>query len=152
MITFRKAKPEEYPRIIAMQTEVFCGEQDIPEELIGTFLEQNPNCWCAEQDGIIIGSVASWEENGEIHVGRFIVAPEYRGQKIGTRLMAYAFQELFDGGAETLFFEARDSAAAIIRSMGGQCTGEAFAFFRGNVTPMVLKKKSFQTIITDIRL
>lgn len=58
---FRKVKPEEYPRIISMQTEIFCGEQDIPEELIGTFLDQNPICWCAEQDENIIGSIASWE-------------------------------------------------------------------------------------------
>lgn len=143
-MTFRKAKPEEYPRIIDMQTEVFCGEQDIPEELIGTFLDQNPNCWCAEQDGIMIGSVSSWKENGEIHVGRFIVAPEYRGQKIGTGLLAYVFQELFESGAETLFFEARDSAAAIIRSMGGVAVGEPFLFYRGNVTPMMLNKEDFK--------
>lgn len=140
----RKIKPEEFADIIAMQTEIFCGEQDIPEELIGTFLERKPICWCAEKDGNIIGSIASWEENGEIHVGRFVVAPEYRRQKIGTKLMTHAFQDLFNGGIETLFFEARDSAAAIIRAMGGKAIGEPLLFYRGTVTPMMLKKDNFK--------
>ena len=73
-----------------------------------------------------------------------IVAPEYRGQKIGTGLLEYVFQELFESGAETLFFEARDSAAAIIRSMGGVAVGEPFLFYRGNVTPMMLNKEDFK--------
>lgn len=74
------------------------------------------------------------------------MSPEFRGQKIGTRLVAYTFQELFDSGVETLFFEARDSAAAIISSMGGEAVGEPFLFYRGNVTPMMLTKKKFQGI------
>ena len=139
-LNIRKATAEEIPQIIAIQTEIFCGEQDIPEELIDTFLSNCPTCWVAERDGRIAGSIASWEENGETHLGRFVVLPQLRGQKIGTKLLNYAVQDLFAAGVESIHVEARDSAARMLRAMGGRDTGDPFPFYRGNVTPMVLEK------------
>ena len=142
-LVYRKASVEEYPLIIALQTEIFCGEQKIPEELIDAFLANEPTCWCAEQSGRIVGSVAAWQECGEIHVGRFVVLPEMRGQKIGTRLLNHAVRELFDSGAEVLCMEARDTAVRILLGMGGMICGESFEFYLGNVTPMKLEKKAY---------
>ena len=139
-LNIRKATAEEIPQIIAIQTEIFCGEQDIPEELIATFLSSCPTCWVVERDGRIAGSIASWEENGETHLGRFVVLPQLRGQKVGTKLLAYAVQDLFAAGVESSHVEARDSAARMLRAMGGRDTGDPFPFYRGNVTPMVLEK------------
>ena len=79
----RRADEAEYPRILALQTEVFCGEQDIPEEIIASFLSNGPTCWVAERDGRIVGSIAAWTENGETHLGRFAVIPELRGKMTG---------------------------------------------------------------------
>ena len=139
-LNIRKAMAEEIPQIIAIQTEIFCGEQEIPEELIATFLQSRPTCWIAELDGRIVGSIASWEENGETHLGRFVVLPELRGQKIGTKLLDHAVSDLFDAGVESITVEARDSAARMFRALGGRDTGAPFPFYRGNVTPMVLEK------------
>ena len=142
-LVFRKASVEEYPLIIALQTEIFCGEQKIPEELIDAFLANNPICWCAEQSGRIVGSVAAWQESGETHLGRFIVLPEMRGQQIGTRLLNHAARELFDSGVEVLCMEARDTTVRIVLGMGGMICGEPFEFYLGNVTPMRLDKKAY---------
>ncbi len=142
-LVFRRATEEEIPQIIALQTEIFSGEQDIPEELIDSFLSSRPVCWCAEREGRIVASVSAWEENGEIHLGRFIVVPALRGQQIGSKLLEHAVRELFDSGVEVLYGEARDSAAGIIRAMGGRETGQPFPCYRGNVTPMVLEKNAF---------
>lgn len=139
-LVFRRADEEELSQIIAMQTEIFCGEQGIPEELIGTFLANEPICWCAEKNGRIVGSVAAWREQNEVHLGRFIVLPQMRGQKIGTKLLNHAVRELFESGVEALHMEARDTTVRIVLGMGGKICGEPFAFYLGNVTPMVLEK------------
>ena len=138
-LIFRKADSEEIPQIIAMQTEVFSGEQGIPEEMIDSFLLCRPTCWIAEQEGQIVGSISAWEEEGVTHLGRFVVLPPLRGQKIGTKLLKHAVNELFSSGTEKIYMEARDSAAKMIRAMGGRDIGEPFEFYCGNVTPLVLE-------------
>ena len=145
-LSIRKATKEEIPQIIDIQKEIFCGEQSIPEELIGTFLSSHPICWVAEQNGRIVGSISSWEEEKEVHLGRFVVLPRFRGQKIGTKLLNHAVFELFQNGVEIITIEARDSAARMIRAIGGRDIGDAFAFYLGNVTPMVLEKEAYRQI------
>ena len=142
-LSIRRAREDELPQIIAIQTEVFCGEQEIPEELIADFLTGSPICWVAERDGRIAATLSAWTEDGEVHVGRFVVLPPLRGRRIGTRLLEHAARELFAGGVERLYAEARDSAARMLRALGGREIGAPFPFYRGNVTPMVLEKEAF---------
>ena len=142
-LTIRRANDEEIPQIITIQTEIFSGEQNIPAEIIDSFLSNRPICWVAEQKGTIIGSIASWEENDGIHLGRFVVLPQFRGQKIGTKLLNHAVLELFNSKIEIIYMEARDSTARMVRALGGRDTGKPFNFYLGNVTPMVLEKNAF---------
>ncbi len=142
-LSFRSAEAGEMPRILRMQTEIFCGEQDIPEDLIAAFLSCGPTCWVAERGGEIVASIAAWEEGGKVHLGRFVVLPQLRGRKIGTELLRHAVRELFGGGTETIYMESRDSTARMVRTIGGRDTGEPFAFYRGNVTPQVLEKSAW---------
>ena len=69
--------------------------------------------------------------------------PELRGRGIGKALLKHAALELFRGDTEIIFAEARDSAAKMVRAMGGRDTGAPFPFYRGNVTPLVLEKAAF---------
>ena len=66
-IIFRQAVREDMPQIMKLQTDVFNGEQKIPAKDINGFLDKNPQCWCAVLNGVVIGTVAAWRENGEIH-------------------------------------------------------------------------------------
>lgn len=59
-LSIRRAREDELPQIIAIQTEVFCGEQEIPEELIAGFLSGSPICWVAERDGRIAATLSAW--------------------------------------------------------------------------------------------
>ena len=78
---FRQATKDEIPRILAMQADVFHGEQGIPADDIDTFLAKKPICWCAESkaDGKIYAATAAWQEDNETHWGRFVVFPTARG-------------------------------------------------------------------------
>lgn len=140
---FRRATAEEMPRIIALQADVFSGEQGIPRGDVDTFVEKNPICWCAESEGKIYGAVAAWHQDGEMHWGRFVVFPAARGHHIGTRLARCSFDDIFSDGTEKLIIDARDATVKIVCSMGGKIAGEAYKFYDGNVTPVILRKQDY---------
>lgn len=142
-LTFRRARPEELPRILAMQADVFSGEQGIPSDDIDAFLAKEPICWCAETGGKIYAAAAAWTEGGETHWGRFVVFPAAHGMHIGTQLARAAFRDLFDTGVETIHMDARDATVAIVCGMGGRVVGAPYPFYEGNVTPVVLERSAF---------
>lgn len=144
----RRARNEDIPRILVMITEVFAGEQEIPEELIPIPEEMEPRWWCAEESGEIIGTIALYKDGEEWHMGRFAVSPDRRGNHLGSRLFQYAVDDVFSSGIPEIHCEARDVTVHIVESLGGVATGAAFPFFKGNVTPMILKKDSFQKKLT----
>lgn len=142
---FRRATHEEMPRILAMQVDVFSGEQGIPADDIDAFMAKKPLCWCAElpEDGKIYAAVAAWKENGETHWGRFVVFPAARGHHLGTELARFSFNELFETGVDKVCIDARDATVKIVCGMGGRVVGAPYQFYEGNVTPVVLEKKDY---------
>ena len=144
-LIFRQATGDQISHILAMQRDIFSGEQGIPGDLIDAFLKNNPILWCAESeaDGKIYAATAAWKENNEIHWGRFVVLPSARGKHIGTELARASFEDLFTMGAEKIYMEARDSTVRIVCGMGGKITGEPYEFYKGTVTPVVLERKDY---------
>ena len=131
-IVLRKADPFEMEEIIRFETAVFTGEQGIPAELIGAVLGAR-----------VVGTVASYEENGVVHMGRFAVRSEHRGQRIGPKLVKYAMEDLFAQGVQEIHMEARDVTVKILLALGGEVTGEPFLFYGDMVTPMVMRRERF---------
>lgn len=142
-IKFRRASAEELPRIIAMETDIFSGEQGIPGDDVGKLFDGTNVCWCAETDGKIYGAVAAWRESDKLHCGRFVVFPAARGLHIGTRLAKFSFDDIFGGETDIVYIDARDATVKIVCSMGGKIVGEPYEFYGENVTPVVLEKKQY---------
>lgn len=142
-IIYRKAEEKDLPAILAMQADIFSNEQGIPRELVDAFMGNEPKCWCAELDGMLVGAAASWKEAGVTHWGRFVVLPEFRGHHIGTALVRKSFEDLFESGVEEIYMEARDLTVKIVCGMGGVVVGPSVPFYVGNVTPVLLKKNVY---------
>ena len=143
-IIYKRADADEIETIIKLQSDVFHIEQGIPEDLVEEFLVRNPICWCAKQNEEIIGTAIAWKEDGIMHWGRFVVLPPLRGKKIGQKLARYSFEDLFSMGVEEIHMTARDTTVKIVCEMGGEVTGEPYAFYAGNVTPVVLKRENYR--------
>ena len=47
-------------------------------------------------------------------------------------------------GVEEIHMTARDTTVKIVCDMGGEVTGEPYAFYAGNVTPVVLKRGNYR--------
>ena len=142
-VIFRKAAAAEMAEIMRFETAVFTGEQGIPSDMIALPPERKPQWWCAADGARVIGTVAAFEENGEVHMGRFAVRPDCRGRRIGPRLVRYAMEDLFSQGVAEFHMEARDVTVKILRALGGEVTGEPFAFYAGMVTPMIMRREHF---------
>lgn len=54
-----------------------------------------------------------------------------------------SFNDLFDMGIDKIYMDARDATVKIVFGMGGRIVGEAYKFYEGNVTPVVLEKKDY---------
>ncbi len=144
-ITFRHADlPREQAAIDQIQFDVFHLEQGIPADMLGIAPERDPHWFVAVDGDEVIGTTCSWtDEEGKTEFGRYALKPAYRGRHIGTKFIHYAFQQVFDSGVKTIYMECRDVSVHIISAMGGRVTGEPFAFYKGNCTPMILEASAF---------
>ena len=97
-LVFRRAGKTDLPHILAMQADIFHGEQGIPDDDVGAFLQKRPICWCAGSGGVLCAAAAAWQEGSETHWGRFVVLPAFRGRHIGSRLARFSFDDLFAMG------------------------------------------------------
>ncbi len=143
-LILRKAYIKDMEEILQLQIDVFEGEQRIPSELIPLPEEKSPLWWCALIGNTIVGAVAAWKEDNQIHWGRFATRQNYRGLHIGTKLARYSLEDLFSQQIEEIYMDARDATVKIICNMGGEIIGKPIEFYDGTVTPIVLIEKEFK--------
>lgn len=144
MIVYRRVSEEELDNIMDLVIRTFTGEQDIPYEMNYIPSEKNPQWFCAEENGKIIGTVVFFREDEMWHAGRFALEPEYRGKHIGTQLISFAFTEMFGIGMKETVMEARPATVHILTKLGAQVTGEQFPFYRETCTPIRMMREQFQ--------
>ena len=130
--------------IMDLVIRTFTGEQDIPLEMNYIPAEKNPQWFCAEEKGKLIGAVAFFRETEMWHAGRFAIESEYRGTHIGTQLISFAFMEMFGTGMEETTMEARPATVHSLTKLGAQVTGEPFPFFKQTCTPIKMTRERFQ--------
>ena len=138
----RKPLPEEMPAILEQTVSIF-AEQEIPDEILDFRPGQNPVWYAGYEDGELVGAIATFEEDGETHLGRFTVGHKFQGRHMGTEIMLYAIEQAFASGVEKLVGDARDASIHILCRHGGRTTGEPRPFDIGNATTFELCKKDY---------
>lgn len=76
-------------------------------------------------------------------MGRITVARRLRGQHKGTFLLKCVLEDVFTQDVDNIFLEARDATVHILTGFGAEIAGEPFAFYCGNVTPMIPTRTAF---------
>ena len=145
-MVIRLAEPEQWGAVISAAAEIFENEQQIPRALNPIPAELSPRWWCAEEDGVILGTLAAYFTDGQCHVGRLTVSPACRGRGLGGKLLQHALEELFSQGVPEVYADARDQAVRLLCRLGGQVTGPGVPFYVGNVTPVLVKKEDFTPV------
>lgn len=71
-----------------------------------------------------------WEEPG-IRLRKFATDPAFQGQGIGTKMLSHLLKEAQATGAETFWFDARESALPFYERNGYSLEGKRF--FKGDI-------------------
>lgn len=149
-IILKKAAASDLKDILQLQQDIFTQEQKIPASMIPLPAQSAPQWWCALMNGFIVGAVAAWKQEDQMHWGRFAVMPAYRGLHIGTRLARFSLDDLFARQIEEIHMEAREATVKIICDLGGKVVGTPTAFYVGTVTPVVLSRKDYLEAKTQV--
>lgn len=114
----RRASDADMDAVLAFAAQIFADEQDIPKELNFIPADKQPQWWCMEQDGELVGTAAIYREGGQWHMGRITVARRLRGQHKGTFLLKRVLDDVFAQGVDNIFLEARDATVHILTGFG----------------------------------
>jgi DNA-binding MarR family transcriptional regulator/predicted GNAT family N-acyltransferase len=142
-IQFERVSENYLEQALALATEVFFGEQNIPKPLIPVNDEYHPLWWCARVGEDIIGVVAAWKEDEQWHWGRFAVDHRLRGVGIGKKLAVCSLTELFSMDVNKILIEARDITVCLLKQLGCKVMGEPEEFYGEPVTPITISKSDF---------
>ena len=134
MITFREMVPEDAAGVEAVEKESFAipwSRQSFWEEAAN----ERTYYLLALEDEVIIGYAGTWIIEDEAQITNVAIAPRYRGQGIGTRMMAEIIQAAKQRGAVRMTLEVRPSntaALALYTAFGFKSAGRRPHYYQDN--------------------
>lgn len=134
MITFREMIPEDAAGVEAVEKESFAipwSRQSFWEEAAN----ERTYYLLALEDEVIIGYAGTWIIEDEAQITNVAIAPRYRGQGIGTRMMAEIIQAAKQRGAVRMTLEVRPSntaALALYTAFGFKSAGRRPHYYQDN--------------------
>jgi ElaA protein len=85
----------EFYQLARLRTAVFVVEQACAYQEIDAIDAQAKHLWALDEDGQVVSYARIFQQEQTVHFGRIIVAPAYRGQKEGHRLIKEVLHRLF---------------------------------------------------------
>ena len=133
---------EDMPKVMELVINVFL-KQDIPGELNYIPEEKRPKWWVIRSKQDIIGALALFIEDGKYHLGRLVIKEEERGKNLATKLVKEALDQIFLNDIDIIYMDARDITVKIMLKLGAKIVGDPRPFYKGLITPMVIKKEDY---------
>jgi ribosomal-protein-alanine N-acetyltransferase len=114
-----------------------------PERSFRFELTDNPasRCWVAVAYHQIVGMIVAWMLADEVHIATIATHPEFRRQRIASRLLTYSLLRAREEGARSSFLEVRESnlaAQELYRKFGYEVTGRRKRYYRDNDEDAIL--------------
>ncbi len=120
------ATAEELPRVFALRTEVFVGEQGVAPEIERD--EEDPRALhIIAQDGdITVGCARVLLSEEGAHFGRLAVKRTHRGRGIGSAVCRFIIDYCRRSGYRTVWLHAQYHAVGFYERLGFTTEGEPF--------------------------
>lgn len=140
-LRIRKMTLDDVPFVIQLDKMSF--SLPWPERSFRFELTDNPasRCWIAEVDQTIVGMIVAWLLADEVHIATIATHPDFRRQKIASRLLAHTLLRAREEGARSSFLEVRESnlaAQEMYRKFGYAVTGRRRRYYRDNDEDAIL--------------
>jgi [ribosomal protein S18]-alanine N-acetyltransferase len=139
-IVIRAMRLEDIPSVLEIDRMSF--PTPWPESAYRYELCSNPlsRLWVAEVDlgfgeSRLVGMIVLWLIEDEAHIATLAVHPEYRRERIGARLLAFALQDALQHGAREAMLEVRKSnqvAQTLYRKFGFEIITQRARYYKDN--------------------
>jgi Acetyltransferases len=118
IVEIEKAAFEDLPKILDLQKLAYMSEakllNDYKIQPLTQTLEELENEYkkltilklVNKNDGLIIGSVRAYEENGRVYIGKLFVHPDYQNKGFGTKLLN-AIESFYQGKTFELYTSSK---------------------------------------------
>ncbi len=129
--------PTDLEDAFAIRRQVFCIEQNVPEEIEMDEFDDVATHILAYIDGKAVGT-ARWRFTDEgCKMERFAVLKEYRGKGVGKELVKYTLEKLKDNNL--IYLNAQESVIKFYKKYGFEVVGDCF--YEANIPhkKMILK-------------
>lgn len=136
----RAMRPEDVPQVHALETAIFPTPWSLNSYQFE--VERNPasELWVIEvRDGSGQGHIAAylvaWLLMDEVHIANIAVAPKFRHQGLGRRLLRHVLRRAAQDGMRFATLEVRMSnkpARALYESFGFEVAGRRQRYYRDN--------------------
>lgn len=118
---------EAEPSLRAIRTQVFIQEQKVPKDMEWDGEDEHAqHALASTMDNHPIGTARLLLQGGIAHIGRMAVLPEWRGQGVGSTLLALMLGAAQARGATAVFLNAQTSAVGFYVRAGFVAEGEEF--------------------------
>ncbi|MFD1708532.1 ribosomal protein S18-alanine N-acetyltransferase [Siminovitchia sediminis] len=134
-IEFRLANLEDIPHLHHIESRSFTAPW--PEEAFYNDIAHNrfASYVFIEVDGVKAGYCGVWIILDEAHITNIAVLPEYRGRKLGEKLLCKMMELAKEAGAKTMTLEVRVSnhvAKSLYKKLGFQDGGIRRGYYTDN--------------------
>ena len=146
-MNIRKANDKDMDSIMSLVDNVFEGEQNIPRKFNPISEEKLPTWYCVENENEVVGAAVVFKEDGEWHMGRIAISPKMRGQHIGTKMLKFILEDVFNQNTDRVYLDARDTTVHIMKQFGAKIIGATTVFYNDNITPIVIEKETFKKAV-----
>ena len=152
-LSIRKMTLDDVPVVIQLDKISF--SLPWPERSFRFELTDNPasRCWVAEVDHAVVGMIVAWLLAGEVHIATIATHPDFRRQRIASRLLLHTLSQAREEGALSSFLEVRESnlaAQEMYRKFGYEVAGRRKRYYRDNDEDAILMKLDSLSILNDV--
>jgi ribosomal-protein-alanine N-acetyltransferase len=136
----RPMRGEDIEQVHALETRIFPTPWSLNSYLFE--LERNPaseqwviETWADHDEWQIVGYSVCWKLGDELHIANLAVAPDFRKQGLGRRLLGHVLVRALESEMQSATLEVRSgnlAAQALYASFGFQVVGRRKRYYRDN--------------------
>lgn len=136
----RAMRREDIERVHALETRIFPTPWSLNSYLFE--LERNPaseqwviETWADHDEWQVVAYSVCWKLGDELHIANLAVAPKFRQQGLGRRLLGHVLARAVESQMQSATLEVRSgnrAAQALYASFGFQVVGRRKRYYRDN--------------------
>lgn len=131
-----KMQKSDVDNVIAIEEQAYGEHHWSKESFLNELSNELARYYSAlDNDGNLVGYAGCWQILEEVHITNIAVAPQYRRQKIGKRLLQKIIDDCYENKAKYITLEVRvsnEAAIGLYEKYGFKSLGTRKGYYQNN--------------------